>query len=41
MRFALVDGTGSPQSPEWNLELTLLSAERLRVGAGVAAVKAT
>ena len=38
MRFALVDRTGSPQSPEWNLELALLSGERLRIGAGVDAV---
>lgn len=38
VRFALVDRTGSPQSPEWNLELTLLSGERLRIGAGVDAV---
>ena len=38
VRFALVDRTGSPQSPEWNLELALLSGERLRIGAGVNAV---
>ena len=38
VRFALVDRTGSPQSPEWKLELTLLTGERLRIGAGVDAV---
>ena len=38
VRFALVDHTGSPQAPEWNLELTLLTGERLRIGAGVDAV---
>ena len=35
VRFALVDRTGAPHGPEWNLELTLLSGERLRIGAGV------
>jgi hypothetical protein len=35
VRFALVDHTGSSQSPEWNFELTLLTGERLRIGAGV------
>jgi hypothetical protein len=35
VRFALVDRTGAPPGPEWNLELTLLSGERLRIGAGV------
>ena len=35
VRFALVDHTGAPDGPEWNLELTLLSGERLRIGAGV------
>src|ERR1051325_3661092 len=38
VRFALVDRTGSSESPEWNLELTLLSGERLRIGAGVDAM---
>ena len=35
VRFALVDRTGAPHGPEWNLELTLLNGERLRIGAGV------
>src|SRR5262245_33479644 len=35
VRFALVDRIGAPQGPEWSLELTLLSGERLRIGAGV------
>ena len=35
VRFALVDRTGAPDGPEGNLELTLLSGERLRIGAGV------
>ena len=35
VRFALVDRAGGPQSPGWNLELTLLNGERLRIGAGV------
>ena len=35
VRFALVDRTGASQAQEWNLELTLLSGERLRIGAGV------
>lgn len=38
VRFALVDHTGSPQAPEWNLELTLLTGECLRIGEGVDAV---
>ena len=38
VRFALVDHTGSPRGPEWNLELMLLSGERLRIGEGVDAV---
>jgi hypothetical protein len=35
VRFALVDRTGVPQAAAWNLELTLLTGERLRIGAGV------
>jgi transposase-like protein len=35
VRFALVDRAGGPQAPGWNLELTLLRGERLRIGAGV------
>lgn len=38
VRFALVDHRGSAQAPEWNLELTLLTGERLRVGVGVDAM---
>ena len=38
VRFALVDHTGLPQALEWNLELMLLSGERLRIGEGVDAV---
>ncbi len=38
VRFALVDRTGAAHAPEWNLELTLPSGERLRIGAGVDAV---
>jgi len=38
VRFALVDRTGAPHTPEGNLELTLLTGERLRIGAGVDAV---
>ena len=38
VRFALVDRTGAPHGPEWNLELTLLSGERMRIGAGVDSV---
>ena len=38
VRFALVDRTGSPQSADWNLELTLLTGERLRISVGVDAV---
>jgi hypothetical protein len=33
VRFALVDRAG--HALEWNLELTLLTGERLRIGAGV------
>ena len=33
--FALVDRTGAAQAPEWNLEVLLVSGERLRIGAGV------
>ena len=35
VRFALVDRAGALHASEWNLELTLLSGERLRIGAGV------
>jgi len=35
VRFALVDRAEAPHAPEWNLELTLLTGERLRIGAGV------
>jgi transposase-like protein len=35
LRFALVDRAGGPRVEEWNLELTLLNGERLRIGAGV------
>lgn len=35
VRFALVDRTGAAHAPEWNLELVLVSGERLRIGAGV------
>jgi transposase len=38
IRFALVDHTGAPHAPEGILELTLLTGERLRIGAGVDAV---
>jgi hypothetical protein len=38
VRFALVDRRGAPHAPEWNLELTLLTGECLRIGAGVDAV---
>ena len=38
VRFALVDRTGASHAPEWLLELTLLTGERLRIGAGVDAV---
>ena len=38
VRFALVDRTTAPQAPEWHLELTLLTGERLRISAGVDAV---
>jgi hypothetical protein len=33
VRFALVDRTGASDAPEWHLELTLLTGERLRIGA--------
>ncbi|HEU4376799.1 MAG TPA: transposase [Telluria sp.] len=35
VRFALVDRTGAARAPEWNLELVLVSGERLRIGVGV------
>jgi hypothetical protein len=35
VRFALVDRTGAPHAPGWNLELLLVTGERLRIGAGV------
>jgi len=35
VRFALVERAGGPPLTEWNLELTLLNGERLRIGAGV------
>ncbi|MGA7235011.1 MAG: transposase [Bryobacteraceae bacterium] len=35
VRFALVDRTRTQQAPEWNLELLLVTGERLRIGAGV------
>ena len=35
VRFALVDRAGGAHAPEWNLELLLVSGERLRIGAGV------
>ena len=35
VRFALVDRTAGSHAPEWKLELTLLSGERLRIGGGV------
>lgn len=38
VRFALVDRAATVPAPEWNLEVTLLSGERLRIGAGVDAV---
>ena len=38
VRFALVDPAGTPHAPEWNLELTLLTGERLRIGARVNAM---
>jgi transposase-like protein len=38
VRFALVDRTTAAQAPEWDLELTLLTGERLRIGTGVDAV---
>jgi transposase-like protein len=38
VRFALVDRAGARHASDWNLELTLLTGERLRIGAGVDAV---
>jgi hypothetical protein len=38
VRFALVDRAGGPHGPEWNLELTLLTGERLRIGSRVDSV---
>ncbi len=38
VRFALVDRTAASPAPEWNLELMLLTGERLRIGAGVDAM---
>ena len=38
VRLALVDRAGSPPAPEWNLEVTFLTGERLRIGVGVEAV---
>ena len=35
VRFALVDRVGAAHASEWNLELTLLTGERLRIGAGI------
>lgn len=35
VRFALIDRTGAAHAPEWNLELLLVSGERLRIGASV------
>lgn len=35
VRFALVDRTGASDPPEWNLELTLLTGERLRIATAV------
>jgi transposase-like protein len=35
VRFALVDRTGAPGAPEWNVEVTLLTGECLRISAGV------
>jgi transposase-like protein len=35
VRFALIDRTGAADATEWNLELLLVSGERLRIGAGV------
>jgi transposase-like protein len=35
VRFALVDRAGAGHASEWNLELTLLTGERLRIGVGV------
>jgi hypothetical protein len=38
VRFAVVDRMGAPQAAQWNLELTLVTGERLHIGAGVDAV---
>lgn len=38
VRFALVDRAGAGHALECNLELTLLTGERLRIGAGVDAL---
>ena len=38
VRFALVERAGGSPLTEWNLELTLLNGERLRIGARVDAV---
>ena len=35
VRFALVDRSGAAHAPQWNLELLLVTGERLRIGAGV------
>ena len=35
VRVALMDPIGAAHASEWNLELTLLTGERLRIGAGV------
>ena len=35
VRFALVDRAGGPHVAEGNMELTLLTGERLRIGTGV------
>jgi hypothetical protein len=38
VRFAVVNRMGAPQAAEWNLELTLVTGERLHIGTGVDAV---
>jgi transposase-like protein len=35
VRFALIDRSGAAHTTEWNLELLLVSGERLRIGASV------